>query len=784
MAWALSPTVTPAATPSSTWGPRFRLRGDLTDLEESANEFISIIGVLHPEHPMLGRALTGLARTAGEHVDSTGEPSELRRCLRALSPAVRATAADDHHRPIALAAFGALMRRLFLHGADAHAIDTAVAAGESAAKAGGVSATRCKVLTALATTLITRYEHTDATNDLDRAASVAAEAARLAEEGSADERAAQIQQGIVSSHRYRRSAATSDLDDAVSRFDEVLVRMPRSSSDRAIVSAHLGQALQALYQHTGKRRIYRWARRVLTEGAEQFTAPADHRLRAAALGGRLAAQAQRWAEAVESFRTAVELLPLVSRGKQAVASPSTQQRWATMLADAAACAMEDGSAEQAVELLEHGRAAMFADFVPAGGELGSLYRAAPDLADEAVRVRRLLDRPPEEGVLAGADIVAESGRRKRLAQAWDQLLQEVRAVGGQQGHLRPTPFEELRTAGDQGPVVLVNISRYRSDAFIVFGGRVLPVSLPGASHEALSGFAVSLLEDSQHGDATELARTLDRLWHTVTRPVLDRMGYLQPVVEGGRWPRLWWCSFGPTAFLPLHAATAKTGHSVLERVMSSYTPTLRALIQARQRGDEQPDGTGLVAAGSLRQAARTQGLPPQNQVLARSWPEAQVMSEEDTAPHTFLDAMPAHAWLHVCEPSTQNPAHPAASLLLDRGDQQRSLGLVAVGQVALDRAEFCFLGGLATTQDTPTSASVTLPAALAWAGFSHVVGSLWHLDEDCATAVQAAVYAALSDGSTFRPQGTAEALHDAAQQQRAEHPDDPSRWAGHLHVGP
>ncbi|QGK71544.1 CHAT domain-containing protein [Allosaccharopolyspora coralli] len=759
---------------------RFRLRGDLADLDESATEFIGIVGVLHPEHPMLGKVLLGLARTAGEHVDSTGEPSGLRRCLRALSPAIRAVATHDPDRPAALAAFGALMRRLFLHGADANAIDTAVAAGESATRAGGAPEVRCAVRTALATTLVARYEHNDGSADLDRAAEVANEAAELAEEGSPAEYRARIQLGLVASHRYRQSGSTADLDEAVNTFDEVMVRMPRSSSERALVAAHLGQALQASHQHTGKRRTYRWARRVLAEGSDQYTAPADHRLRAATLAGRLAAQAQRWPEAVESFRSAVDLLPVVSRGKQAVAPPRTQQRWATMLADAAACAMEDGSAEHALELLEHGRSAIFADVAPAAGELGELHRVAPELADEAVRVRRLLDRPPEEDVLAGPPVPAEDGRRKRLAAAWEQLLDEIRAMDGQQEHLRRTPIERLRAVGESGPVVVVNVSRYRSDAFVVFGGRVLPVALPGANHETLAGWAASLLDESR---PDEIGRTLEGLWHTVTRPVLDRMGYRHQVADGGRWPRVWWCTFGAAALLPLHAATAENGDSALDRVLSSYTPTLGTLLRAREQAQRPPVGSGLVAAGSLRQAARVQGLPAQNQVLARSWPEAELMGQEDTTPHDLLEAIPAHSWLHVCERSTHFPAHPAASLLLDRGEQP-SLGLVELGQMALQHAQFCYLGAAATAAQTPTSASVTLPGSLAAAGFAHVVGSLWQLDADCAEQVQADVYATLTADSAFSPQRSAEALHHAARTQRAASPEAPTRWAGHLHLGP
>lgn len=748
---------------------RFQQNGDLTDLNSAISELIGVLGVLDSGNPLLGTAVWQLSAATIEHVDATGEASQLRRVLRPIAPAVRAMSPDDQSRAIALTGYATLLRRHFLHGAEAKVLDTAVTAGEAAVEA-ATAEQRDAVLNSLISTLIGRFEHYGDSADLDRAAELTREAAKG---DAAAQHAAWTQLGIVSAHRFRTSSKMRDIEAAIELFDQALIAMPQNAPTRAGVAIHLGRALQTLYQRSSRRRYYRWARKVLMEAAEQPNAPADQRLRAASLAGRICAQAHRWSEALESFELAVDLLPLVTRGKRVVASPTAQQRWATIAADAAACALESGEPERAVELLEHGQTAILADFLPTGGELGELHRTHPDLADEVVRVRRLLDRPVDEPVLTGSD------DRMRLAHTWEALVAEIRAV--QPRHLLRTPFAELATAAQDGCAVLVNLSRYRSDALVIIAGRVLTVPLPNAKPETAAERAAELLAAAQEDDHQTLSDALDWTWDRIARPVMDRMGYLREPEPGTRWPRVWWSALGAMAFLPVHAATARTGESTLDRVVSSYTPTLGCLLRAGKR-PVPAGGTALVAAGSSLQVGRE--LPPQNQVLAQYWPSAEILSVEGTSAAEMLQMLPQHPWLHVCEPSSQFPAQPAAGLLLDRESPQRPLGLVELGQVPLDEAEFGYLGQCATAADPPCGAAVSLPGALGFAGFTHVIGTLWEIDEDSAVQVHADVYAAVFGGEEYDTDRSAYALHNAARNLRARYPEEHCRWSAHVHIGP
>ncbi|CAG8697403.1 9223_t:CDS:1, partial [Acaulospora colombiana] len=52
-------------------------------------------------------------------------------------------------------------------------------------------------------------------------------------------------------------------------------------------------------------------------------------------------------------------------------------------------------------------------------------------------------------------------------------------------------------------------------------------------------------------------------------------------------PRIWWCATGPLAFLPIHAAgiydPGSVDSQISDYVISSYTPTLSALLESTHR---------------------------------------------------------------------------------------------------------------------------------------------------------------------------------------------------------
>jgi hypothetical protein len=87
-------------------------------------------------------------------------------------------------------------------------------------------------------------------------------------------------------------------------------------------------------------------------------------------------------------------------------------------------------------------------------------------------------------------------------------------------------------------------------------------------------------------------------------PVLEALGYRDRPREDMPWPRVWWAPGGHLGQLPLHAAGHyvgqlsgdHAGRNVMDRVISSYTPTVRALGYAREQAARARTGKSLIVA--------------------------------------------------------------------------------------------------------------------------------------------------------------------------------------------
>ena len=75
--------------------------------------------------------------------------------------------------------------------------------------------------------------------------------------------------------------------------------------------------------------------------------------------------------------------------------------------------------------------------------------------------------------------------------------------------------------------------------------------------------------------------------------------------------------------------------------------------------------------------------------------------------------------------------------------------------------------------------AVHVASALHAAGFAHVIGTLWPVDDGVADQLARAFYRLLTAG-----QEPAAALHAAVRGLRDAQPDNPALWAAHVHVGP
>jgi hypothetical protein len=181
-------------------------------------------------------------------------------------------------------------------------------------------------------------------------------------------------------------------------------------------------------------------------------------------------------------------------------------------------------------------------------------------------------------------------RHQKISNEWNVVVDKIRQTEGFSSFLRPIPFEQLQQSAVNGPIVIINISAYRSDAIIVTSRsppRLVSLSKVTASIvESLSQDLRTALKADPLEQQKEIAELLEQLWNDIVCPIVDELNIIRAETSNSypkRKTRIWFC---PTSFawlLPLHAAGEyKRGGRTLynSSYICSYTPTLSALLRS------------------------------------------------------------------------------------------------------------------------------------------------------------------------------------------------------------
>jgi CHAT domain-containing protein len=239
------------------------------------------------------------------------------------------------------------------------------------------------------------------------------------------------------------------------------------------------------------------------------------------------------------------------------------------------------------------------------------------------------------------------------------------------------------------------------------------------------------------------------------------------------------------ALLPIHGAGYHdgSGRTVVDRVVSSYTPTLRALLESRRVRAEETEPHMLVVA-----VPQAPGLPElrdvdrESEMLERLFPgRCRVLAADAADPRHVLDAMTSHPWVHFSCHGFQNLTDPSRAGLILTGGRLRVTDIDSgrfTGNLAFLSACQSATGGLALPDE-----AITLTAALHYTGFRHVIGTLWSVYDETAASVAEAFYQRIS-AQGFDADAAAVSLHEAVAAVRGELALPLTKWLPYTHTGP
>lgn len=770
---------------------KFGRLGDEKFIEEAVSVLSAAVRATAPEGPELATRLINLGRAQLGYFEHTGDSELLQAGVTAFREAVEATPENDPELPARLSNLAAGIILFYRRFRDSRALELAVEALREAVRL--PHRHRVSHLSNLGGAYQLRFGVTGDIADLDAAIASHTEALDIAPKDHPIVASLLSNLGNAHVRRFRAAGRHDDLTAARTTLADAVARTPADDPDRC---AYLSNQADAAAEDPADRdealRLYRAA-------VDVVTAPAIERARAARALGRLAmGEADGVATALAAFTDLIALLAEAAwHGLGRIDQTQLLHEFSGAASDAAACAIATHDDRRAVELLEHGRAVLFGRALDSRMSDTLLAERHPQLA---AALREVLTELARQGgqdpvELAEVEPAAERARRfRRLASRRKALLDEIRALPGLSDFLLPADFATVSVAAAAGPVVIVNISDLRCDALVVTTDGVDVLPLDTVTADDVTGFARAFVEvidatrvlgdlsPSRRQDVAETLRhILDWLWRDIAGPVVRHLR-LPERTEG--WPRLWWCPTGLLSLLPIHAAQTYDHErfadiGLPDHVISSYTPTLRALTAAR-RAPSNPSGR-LVAVG----LPNTPGQPALRHVerelaeVTRLVPATTLVDHQATAP-AVAESLRSHEHLHFIGHSGQNLRQPdRAKLFLMDGE----LTMLDISGLGLSEAELAYLSsceGAAPIMTLPDEA-IHLASALQLAGYRGVIASLWTVRDNVAPDIASRVYTRLTRTGDIDTGAAAEALHHALLAFRATHP--PLVWAGYCHTG-
>lgn len=793
---------------------RFKATASLTDINRAIDVAQKAVYATAHDDPKRALNLSNLGAALTCRFEYSGSQEDLHQAVDATQGAVNATDQGDPQRGGRLCNLGAALLRQFGRSGALEDLNRAVEVGEQA-----VAATpqghpkRAGFLANLGNALLKRFELQGDPEDLDRGIAAGQEVVKLTPLGHYERPAYLSNLSGYLQLRFLHSHRLEDADSAVQVGGEAVSATSEGHPAAAGYLLTLGNALQERFARTWEENDAYRAMEAYRKAAGLSSGPFDVRAKAALELGRLAAGGERWDDAVEGYSMAIDLVELVaSRGLRRGDQEFRLRELDGLGPEAAAACIQAGRRRRAVELFEQGRGVLFSRLLDNQTDLADLQKAHPVLAEEFSRRRDEIDRPfPSLSGFAATEAVSvevariAAERRQEATGVFYGVLAEVRRLPGFEKFLAPKPVRELLPAAMGGPVVLINVAWLRSDALILMPGGVDVLSLEGLGPEVVDDQvrvfleALDQLQDPArlvrtHAE-TALAEVLGWLWERVTRPVLDHLNYFGHEGKDAKWPHVWWCPSGRLSMLPLHAAgrhDLAQGHAdaVIDRVVSSTIPTVRALLHARRPVRTPANGRALIVAMPYTpEQANLPGAAEEANTLQRLLEgRVDVLGLPGTPPATYsnvVDSLSNHVWAHFACHGVSNLADPSASHLLLSDYQNRPLSVVDVMEIRLENVELAFLSACTTARtglalpDEP----IHLAAAYELAGYRHVVACLWPID-DAETAWLCKDFYSHIGSIPGVVENAAASLHHAARRLRATNRAHPSRWAPYTHFGP
>jgi hypothetical protein len=272
------------------------------------------------------------------------------------------------------------------------------------------------------------------------------------------------------------------------------------------------------------------------------------------------------------------------------------------------------------------------------------------------------------------------------------------------------------------------------------------VSLPGLTKESLTSRKAEL---NMYGFKNQ--RLLQWLWDTVVFPILQDLQLSEERVSETL-PHIWWIPTGLLSRFPLQAAghhLEQQSRSLLDTAVSSFASSIRSISRSRSGTTKKTTTADCLVLLAIE---KTTGCRPllfardESEAIKKLCLDANLeVVEPEHCRRPVLDALGSCKMFHFAGHGYSHPTDPLQSRLLldDPNEDPLTLASFLETDAFVEPPLLAYLSACSTSQvrnESMLDESLHLVNAFQLAGFQHVIGTLWDVDDELCKEVASLVY--------------------------------------------
>ena len=463
-----------------------------------------------------------------------------------------------------------------------------------------------------------------------------------------------------------------------------------------------------------------------------------------------------------------------------------------------------------INAVEKGRGIFWDRLINRKSQVVALAEKHEELASRYCDIRKRM------GQIGQPDFFFEDQPQDKflLKSEMNDLVIKIRQQNGFEDFLLP-PIDpsKIQTYASQGPVVMLiaGLGPNNGYALVISTDSVFSLNLVGYSQEACKGkfdllrLGLDQASDFRAPTADSLHQVLTWLWYVAAEPVLNKLGLVGSQSPSDVTPRLWWITCNWVNRLPLHAAgdhlkRLKTNEpcTVMDRVISSYSPTLKSLMYSRTRMEElgkqsstttQPQIALLAAMEeTIDRPKLDNAFQEVERVKAILEPQFQVSSFTNPPPtrEVVIKCLRKCTIAHLACHGEADPSDPLRSkiLLQDWGPKPLRVGFIM--RMEMENCQLAYLSACETAvskDEQLAEEGLHISGAFQMAGVPNTVATWWEINDQEAVPVVEGFYGRLKGEDGRIDVGRAAGALRGSLLEMRDMGVSPFVWGSYVHSG-